>query len=382
MSDPDGPLVRTTLHDHEVVIVGAGPVGLLLACLLAQDGADVLVCERRRGDDLRSRAIGIHPPGLELLDRAGVGEAVRAEALTLEGGDVLSRGRILAALTFPESRRVRVLPQQRTHALLRDRLETLSAGTLRFGCTAGAVRDEGDFVRLAVDRPAGRLEITAAFVVLADGVHSALRRELGLGWRRRPGRAAYAMADVPDLAGDARARLHCEPGGLVESFPLPGGMRRWVLRSDSVHTAAELRAAIATRIGQDPEISDDTPPTRFVATQHLARTFVRGRVALLGDAAHEISPIGGQGMNLGWVNAGRLAAALRAALTEGGADLGDYARRAARSARTAQRRSAFYMSMGAPAQGVPLGARETLIRTLGSAPLRPWAAGLVTMRGL
>ncbi|OZB78125.1 MAG: hypothetical protein B7X41_20315 [Microbacterium sp. 14-71-5] len=379
MSEPEQPAV-TPLLDHDVVVVGAGPVGLLLACLLAQDGIDVVVCERRRDEDPRSRAIGIHAPGLEMLDRVGVGAAARAASLGLEGGDVLSRGRVLASLDFSERRPVRVLPQQRTHALLRERLQALSAGALRPGCSVRAVRDEGEFVRLAVDRPAGRQEVTAAFVVLADGVHSTLRRELGFGWRRRPGRAAYTMADVLDPAAGVRAQLHCGPGGIVEAFPLPGGMRRWVLRG-GVHTGAEFRAAIAERIGRDPEIGDDVRPTGFVAAQHLSQTLVRGRVALLGDAAHEISPIGGQGMNLGWVNAGRLAEALRAALVEGEADLGGYARGALRAARAAQRRSAFYMTMGAPAEGVPLAVRETLIRALGSGPLRPWAAGLVTMRG-
>ncbi|KJL32585.1 FAD-dependent oxidoreductase [Microbacterium azadirachtae] len=381
MSDPEQLLVSTTVLDHDVVIVGAGPVGMLLACLLAQDGIDVVVCERRRDEDPRSRAIGIHAPGLEMLDRAGVGAAARAASLALEGGDVLSRGRVLASLDFSAHRPVRVLPQQRTHALLRERLQTLSAGALHPGCSVRAVRDEGEFVRLAVDRPAGRQEVTAAFVVLADGVHSTLRRELGFEWRRRPGRAAYTMADVPDPAAGVRAQLHCEPGGIVEAFPLPGGMRRWVLRGGGLHSGAEFRIAIAERIGREPAIGDEVRPTGFVAAQHLSRTVARGRVALLGDAAHEISPIGGQGMNLGWVNAGRLAAALRTALVEGDRDLGGYAHGALRAARAAQRRSAFYMTMGAPAQGVPLATRETLIRVLGSGPLRSWASGLVTMRG-
>ena len=380
MTDPDELLDRTALLDHDVVIVGAGPVGLLLACLLAQDGIDVVACERRHGDDPRSRAIGIHPPGLDVLDRAGVGAAVRAESLALSGGDVLSRGRVLASLNFPDHRRVRVLPQQRTHALLRERLQSLSPGAVRPGCTAVAVRDEGEFVRVTVDRPAGRQELTAAFVVLADGVHSALRRELGLGWRRRPGRAAYTMADVPDPAAGTRALLHCEPGGLVEAFPLPGGKRRWVLRGNGGHSAEEFRAASRERTGTDPEIGDDVQPTAFVAAQHLTRTVIRGRVALLGDAAHEISPIGGQGMNLGWVDAERLATAIRGALTRGSADMRGYARATLRSARAAQNRSAFYMVMGVPAAGLTLQVREVLIRALGSEPLRGWAAGLVTMR--
>lgn len=371
--------------DHDVVVVGAGPVGLLLACLLAQDGIDVVVCEQRDGDDPRSRAIGIHPPGLAMLERAGAGAAVRAEALALTGGDVLSAGRVLASLDFPAERPVLVLPQPRTHALLRHRLDLLAPEALHAGSTVRGVRDEGAFVRLRVDVAHRRRELTAAFAVIADGVHSDLRTDLGLGWRRRAGRAGYAMADVRDPEAGSRALLHCGPDGLVESFPLPGGIRRWVVRAvegEDIASAPGFRAVIRARTGTDPVLGDDVVPVAFVAGQHLARAPVRGRIALLGDAAHEISPIGGQGMNLGWTDAGRLAAALTAALADGGADLGDHARRTVRAARTAQRRSAFYMSMGTPARGVPLVAREALIRVLGSGPLRGWAAGLVTMRGL
>jgi len=373
------------MPDHDTVIVGAGPVGLLLGCLLARRGIDVVVCERRPDADTRSRAIGIHRPGLDALEAAGVASAVRAEALSLEGGEVRSRGRTLAALDFAPERPVLVLPQQRTDALLRDRLDRLAPGVLLAGHVVRGVRDEEDFVRVAVDAGHGLREITAAFVVAADGVHSGIREQLGIPWRERPGAGRYAMIDVPAAQGPARALLHCEPAGLVESFPLPGGVRRWVVREPaerSLCSADAFGAEIERRTGSRPEIPDGAAPAEFRATQHTASALASGRIVLLGDAAHELSPIGGQGMNLGWTDAVALAAAIVRGLERGGPRFRGHERRTARAAGAAQRRAAFYMSMGEPASGLRLASRELLIRALGSAPLRGWASGLVTMRGL
>src|SRR5690606_31657267 len=105
-----------------------------------------------------------------------------------------------------------------------------------------------------------------------------------------------------------------------------------------------------------------------------------GRVALVGDAAHETSPIGGQGMNLGWMAASHLARGIERCLRGGGTDLRDYEQRALRAASRAQRRSRFYMTMGRPAGAPELHARDTLIRLLGTAPLRRRTADMITMR--
>lgn len=378
--------------DHDVVVVGAGPVGLLLGCLLAQRGMDVAVCEKRAGADERSRAIGIHPPGLDALDDAGIGHRVRAEALALEGGDVLSRGRTLASVDFTRERPVLVLAQHRTSALLRERLEQVDAAALRPGCDVLAVRDEGEFTRLTVDVGGVRRELTSSFIVAADGVRSGIREMLGVGWQQRPGAADYLMMDVPDTTAGARAHLYCEPAGLVESFPLPGGTRRWVVRDGSSsgaatattarRNAADLRAAIEERTGIRVTAPDGVHPTAFRAAQHLAARTVVGRVVLLGDAAHEISPIGGQGMNLGWLDALRLADRIEQSLLRGTTDFRGFERRSRRSARRTQSRARFYMAMGAPAQSLGVHTRELLIRALGSGARNGRMADMITMRGL
>lgn len=262
------------MPDHDVLVVGGGPVGLLFACLMAQSGRRVVVCERRVAADTRTRAIGIHRPGLHALETAGIGADVRAEALWLSAGEVRSRGRVLATLSFGAERPILILPQPRTHALLRDRLQALDPAALQLGRLVRSVRDEGPLVRVRVDGPEGEEEVTASTVVVADGVRSPLRRAFGAGWTRRSGHAAYAMLDVDDPDAGRRAVLYCEQEGLVESFPLPGGRRRWVIRQDPrrpVSSTADFCGTVQARIGEriDPPLA--STPSRFVAAQHVAR---------------------------------------------------------------------------------------------------------------
>ena len=372
------------MRDHDVAIVGAGPVGLLLACLLAQAGINVAVYERRGDGDDRSRAIGIHPPGLAALDAAGLGARVRDEALALEGGEVLFGGRVLASLSFTADQRVLVLPQSRTHALLTDRLRQLPSATMLTEHDVVDVRDEGALVCLAFDAAGGdRREATASFVVAADGVRSGIRSLLGIGWHRRQGSGSYAMVDIAQAPSSSRVQLHCEPEGLVESFPLPGGQRRWVA-ADPEGVLSEATAfidAVHERTDIRLEIPDGHQPTTFRAQQHRAVRLVAGRIVLLGDAAHETSPIGGQGMNLGWAAALGLATALDRSLQSGRAEFRGYERRTRHAAAAAQRRAAFYMAMGRAADGPWLVVRNSAIRLLGTAPLRRSTANMITMQG-
>lgn len=297
---------------------------------------------------------------------------------------MLCGGRVLARVSFSAQQRVLILPQHRTHALLVARLAELQQGALKLGHVVRDVRDEDERVRLAIEADADRHEATASIVVGADGVRSELRRRLGIEWRAYRGSGAYVMADVADDEPSTRVRLYCEPDGIVESFPLPGGRRRWVVADPAgqLRDPAAFADAVEERTGIRPGPTTEISPTPFRAQQHRAAKLISGRVVLVGDAAHETSPIGGQGMNLGWNGARRLAGDIESSLSGGAPEFAGYERSTLRSAARAQRRSYFYMTMGHPIQGLGLGLRNTVISALGSAPLRRRAADLITMRGL
>ncbi|MET0283240.1 MAG: NAD(P)/FAD-dependent oxidoreductase [Polyangiales bacterium] len=373
----------------DVAIVGGGPVGLLLGCLLLQRGIDVRVYERRRVRGKHSRAVGVHPPGLDCLDAAGVATQLMQHAVHVRHAFAFDERRTLGTIDFSSLpgpfQFVLTVPQTQTEALLERRLQALNDRAYERGTQVDACNATTLFVR---DGEELTRSVQARFVIGCEGKYSLVRESARIPFEGAPYRANFMMADTRDETpfGDAAA-VFLTRDGLVESFPLPHQMRRWVVALGRVAQAPDLALVerlVRQRTGQCASPGSATMVSAFRAEHFLADTFVRDNTVLAGDAAHVLSPIGGQGMNLGWLDAMMLSELLPRMLANPAQKtrlLGTYAQERRTAARRAIRRAEAFMAVAAERQHMH-GVTELTVRALLSDPLKARAARLFTMHGL
>ena len=301
----------------DVLIVGGGPVGLDLACRLVLAGLSVRVLEKRLEPTRHSRSIGIHPPALEVLAGIGVVDSLIAEGIQVASGLAHAGSKPIGRLAFercpPPYRFVLAIEQWKTERILEARLRELAPGALRRGVEVTTLAQHEDGVSVETG-DCTRYE--ADWLVGCDGKNSRVRDLIKLPFVGRAYDDPYIMGDFADNSGiGPRAAIFLTSGGLVESFPLPDAWRRWVVRTPlaipGVDPAPDLvTALVIERTGFRPDPTTARMTSSFGVERRLAATMAHGRVLLAGDAAHVVSPIGGQGMNLGWLDAADAAPAL------------------------------------------------------------------------
>lgn len=329
----------TRRGDADVIVVGAGVVGSALALALARDGLDVALVEAQppqpwqANDDVDLRVVALAPDAAALLDDLGVWSHVVAARAgpyrRMHVWDALAAGELVFDASEHGQAALGWIVENRLlqHALWM----ALSAGVTPVRVyspnTIDHLDNGEDGVTVGL---ADGTRLRARLLVGADGVASPLRSRLGIATRDRDyGQRAVVAHVTPERSHESTAWQRFQPGGPLALLPLADGRCSivWslpeaeatrVLALDDTAFRDELGCASDFRLGV---ITATTPRLAFPLRMRLAERYVSGRCALIGDAAHGVHPLAGQGMNLGLRDVANLRTQLAQARQRGG-DIG------------------------------------------------------------
>ena len=303
-----------------VVVNGAGPVGLTMACELARRGIAVRIFDKTKEASRQSRALAIFPRTLEVFSTMGMADEVLAEGQQLGSICLYNDTRQLTRMDFGNIdspyRFVIALPQSRTEAILAKRLEALGV-TVERQMELTAMEQEPGCVRARYRHADGTEEtLEAAWLLGCDGAHSSVRHLMSMTFQGAQYDEEFLLADVKvesDLPED-EAHLFFTKAGVFAYFPFKGGRGRLIAdqRPGTKHageepTLEEIAEIAKQRCFQPMVLSDPAWKAWFRISHRMVERYGSGRVYLAGDAAHIHSPAGGQGMNTGIQDAFNLA---------------------------------------------------------------------------
>jgi 3-(3-hydroxy-phenyl)propionate hydroxylase len=340
MHQPDTTPRRSLYHRYEVhrpaparpvdapvIVVGAGPIGLVTALGLAQQGVFCALLTAELQVSEGSRAIVFTRRSMEILQQAGVADAVVARGLSWTGGNSFFRGRRVFRLEAPWSDDDRFAPmtnlqQQILEQLLLDAIAREPRVEVRWGHRVSGLRDhDGDGVTLEVDTPSGAYAQRAAWVVAADGARSTLRTLVGARLEGAAYEGRFVIADIridlplpterlayfdPDWNRGNTVLMHREPLGIwrIDYQLPPGETPEQALEEDSLRARIDAQLAMIGHGGTPWELDWCSV---YSARALTMPDYVVGRIVFVGDAAHLLPIFGVRGANTGFQDAQNLA---------------------------------------------------------------------------
>ena len=343
------------MSDTDVLVVGAGPVGLTAACELARRGVACRIIDTLEDPPQYAKAVGVQPRTLEIWEDMGFAEEALAASTPMRGQVVYVNGEEASRMETelpPEIPFPMVsLPQYETERLLREQLDGYGVEIER-GVSLTALTQDEDGVTATLATPSGEQTVRAGYLVGGDGAHSVTRHELGLGFEGDAFAEQYMLGDVvvdwslppgfairvlrrgaeegPDLGfvaiplpGDGRYRISMNAAEDLLAKPDEGDEVRHGLDSSRPAPTLEHIQAVLDELSPEPTKASNLRWSSVFGISHrLVDRYSVGRVFVAGDAAHVHPPTGAQGMNTGIQDSYNLAWKLALAVQgKGAADL-------------------------------------------------------------
>lgn len=293
----------------DVLICGAGPVGLSLAVECARHGVSFLLIEKTTQRESFSKALGIWNNTLEVFDAMGVVDTILKKARRVDSLQFYCEGKacppirienVPSRFPFPV-----FLPQSETEAILETKLEALGGNVLR-GHELLSFEESPKGVRARVLEKGKEKTIEALWIAGCDGPHSAVRHQMQIPFEgyTEPENFALCDAEFEGTFPTHSVNFHLGVSGILGLIPLSDKVLRVITKKDPSSTAREptlheIQKVLDHEGVQNLTLKNPHWLSYFTVNERIARNFVQGRAFLLGDAAHIHSPTGGQGMNTG-----------------------------------------------------------------------------------
>lgn len=383
--------MNDSISTYPVVIVGGGPIGLFLGICLEQAGITCRILEKQSAPNSHPRALGIHPPSLEIFKSLGIHKSLIKKGIKIRQGHTFANSKKIGSLSFQACPKpfnyILSLPQNKTEAILERHLNQLNTNTLVRKASVIEFSREHNHLKVIYKKDAQLKTMRANFLVGCDGKESTVRKNMGISFEGKAYPDTYVMGDFTDNTtfGNDAAIFLCDEG-LIESFPLPGNRRRWVVKTEQYHSSNHrqvIEQTVSQRIAHSLSSIDHFMLSSFGVEKRHAQSMFQKEVLLAGDAAHIVSPIGGQGMNLGWLGAWDLSKCLeQIILNQQPAEkkLEAFENRRIKTMQNAVKRSELNMRLGRETKYPKI--RNGIVSIMINTPLSSLMARLFTMRGI
>jgi 2-polyprenyl-6-methoxyphenol hydroxylase-like FAD-dependent oxidoreductase len=304
-----------TAKHTQVLIVGAGPSGLMMAAQLLRYGIQPIIIDSKDGPTTHSKALAVQARSLEIYRQMGIADTAVADGAQTRGIVFNRDGKQQASLSlssigdgltpFPY---ILMYPQSKNERLLLDYL-TVNCCPIYWNTTLTSLTQKTHSVKVSLKTANTEFDLDCYWVVGADGAHSMVRKQTGQSFSGDTYANSFylidAQLDAPGLTGDY-LNMFLDTNNFCGFFPMPDKDTYRILgnlpdqfNGQDMLTAEQLLPYINTITKKRIKITQENLLTTYKLHHRIADNFRAGRCFLIGDAAHIHSPVGGQGMNTG-----------------------------------------------------------------------------------